>query len=78
MKQIITRAQINATKRPTVDIQLSHLAKWRDKIEAKNSELDTIKLEVLHSFCKLRELLQQEMESTAGELPLGFYKKRKH
>lgn len=70
MTQIQQKARVNANKKPAYDINLSHLSSWRQKTDHTNSKQDNTKLEMLNSFVKIRNLLQKELESICGEVPV--------
>lgn len=63
------RAIVNANKKPVHNVHLSHLSQWRDEISNQNSKQDTAKLEVIHSFARVRQILQKEIEGLCGDLP---------
>lgn len=59
MKEIIGKAKINAKEKPVFDVKLNHLADWRTKTEQR---VFINKLDVLHSFVVLREMLCEELD----------------
>lgn len=59
MVQIITRARVNANKKPIYDTLRSHQASWRDQTKSKG---DIVKLQTIAGFVVLREMLETEYE----------------
>ncbi len=66
MSKIIMQAKICGVKKPAQVINLSHLASWRNKTDQFTSKPDIAKIEVLQSFCRIRELIQQELDQISG------------
>lgn len=62
MQLVHLRAKVNAEQKPSFNISLSHLAPGRNKTDNGNSKAEIAKLQVMHSFTQLRQVLLDEID----------------